>query len=516
MNTKPATKMSWPNSPIDQPKKIKVDLSFTEQQYRALCHGFVPEAMEDKWFIYHEDDWLYFHRSWTDFGIYMCKLIKDQHGVFIKEFEAERNQEKYGNVDDAEDVRVFVTLIAHLLLGIDVQEMGLPPSLDDDVIQQWSTFGNAMFGPKPDWNWPLAEQDDVLENDVGVPYKSVHEIGSNKTMSAAFSPDGKVVAAINNRAAVLIWDVESGKKLHTLGIHKEDRAWSVAFSPDGKTIVTTDGRKNRNFGIIDARSTARIWNIVSGECLQKLEGHASSIRSAVFSSDGKRIVTTSEDHTTRIWDAVSGKELHKLKKHGCYLRSAALSPDGGIMITAHDDDTVSVWDVGSGREMHALQGYLPSGNSDVFSPYSPDGKRIVTADGDNNARIWDADSGKELHRLERHKSTVSFAAFLPDGQRIVTASHGTAHIWDVDSGKELQRLEGHTSEMHSVAFSPNGKKIAIASWDATVRIWDTCTGKGLQWLEGFINGVHTVPFSPDGNKIVTVCRDETARIWTLE
>jgi energy-coupling factor transporter ATP-binding protein EcfA2 len=66
-----------------------------------------------------------------------------------------------------------------------------------------------------------------------------------------------------------------------------------------------------------------------------------------------------------------------------------------------------------------------------FAAFSPDGSRIVTAPFDNTARIWDAAGAKEIAVLRGHGGPVWSAAFSPDGSRIVTASHdGTARIWD--------------------------------------------------------------------------------------
>jgi len=41
--------------------------------------------------------------------------------------------------------------------------------------------------------------------------------------------------------------------------------------------------------------TARVWNASSGQLLATLQGHAGFVYSAVFSPDGQRIVTASED-----------------------------------------------------------------------------------------------------------------------------------------------------------------------------------------------------------------------------
>jgi WD40 repeat protein len=58
-----------------------------------------------------------------------------------------------------------------------------------------------------------------------------------------------------------------------------------------------------------------------------------------------------------------------------------------------------------------------------FAAYSPDGARIVTASADKTARIWDAATSKEITILRGHEGTVYSATFSPDGARIVTATN---------------------------------------------------------------------------------------------
>ena len=46
---KTATNETWKNVPIDNPKKIDIDLLFTEKQFSKLKNGLIPQQMEDKW-----------------------------------------------------------------------------------------------------------------------------------------------------------------------------------------------------------------------------------------------------------------------------------------------------------------------------------------------------------------------------------------------------------------------------------------------------------------------------------
>jgi ADP-ribosylglycohydrolase len=142
-----ARKESWKNIPIDNPKRIDIDLLFTGRQFSKLTKGLIPQQMEDKWFIYCENEWLYFHRSWTGNGVYKAKLNKVADGYTIKEFWAERNQEKYRNEDDHTDIETFTFLIARGFLGIDVRNIYSSRNIktETDVLKGWSNFGNMLF-----------------------------------------------------------------------------------------------------------------------------------------------------------------------------------------------------------------------------------------------------------------------------------------------------------------------------------------------------------------------------------
>lgn len=142
-----ATKDTWKHLPIDNPKRIIIDLYLTDKQFSKLTNGLIPRQMEDKWFIYYENEWLYFHRSWTGNGMYKAKLNKETDGYSIREFWVERNQEKYKNEDDNTDIETFSFLIARGILGIDVRNIYSKRNIktESDVVKGWSNFGNMLF-----------------------------------------------------------------------------------------------------------------------------------------------------------------------------------------------------------------------------------------------------------------------------------------------------------------------------------------------------------------------------------
>ena len=64
---------------------------------------------------------------------------------------------------------------------------------------------------------------------------------------------------------------------------------------------------------------------------------------AVFSPDGRRILTGGHDNTARLWDAATGRELLTLRGHTEPVRSVAFSPDGQHLLTGSTDKTARVW-----------------------------------------------------------------------------------------------------------------------------------------------------------------------------
>ena len=123
------------------------------------------------------------------------------------------------------------------------------------------------------------------------------------------------------------------------------------------------------------------------------EGHHERVRSVVFSPDGKRIASASDDYMVQLWDAEKGEPIGApLEGHHKSVLLVVFLPDGKRIASASSNNTVQLWDTEKGDSIGApLEGHRKSVLSVVFSP---DGKRITSASSDNTVWLWDTEKGE--------------------------------------------------------------------------------------------------------------------------
>ena len=145
--------------------------------------------------------------------------------------------------------------------------------------------------------------------------------------------------------------------------------------------------------------------------------------------------------------------------------------------------------------------------------FSPDGLRVVSAGEDGIARVWDATTGALITDAIRHTSPIVQAKFSPDGQWVLTASHGSARVWNAITGEPRTPRLAHRARVNHTEFSPDGRWVVSASEDGTARLWDAATGNPVAPPLQHRSEVLRAVFSPDGTLVATVSRDETAMVW---
>jgi WD40 repeat protein len=311
---------------------------------------------------------------------------------------------------------------------------------------------------------------------------------------------------------------------------------SAAFSPDGKEIVTAsqDGTariwsasNHRQLGVLTEPRTG--WSA----CPTCLSGSDNSINSAVFSPDGTKILTASEDGTARVWSTNTHKLVGVLTNPASYgggppamIQHAAFSPDGKMIVTASDDSTARIWSASTQKLLGVLTEpgtRRGSGWVMMSAVFSPDGTKILTASADGTARIWSASTHKQVGVVVEppagagQYNNLASAVFSPDGTKILTASQdGTARIWSASSYRPLSVLaepQSSDSSITDAVFSRDGGEIITASQDGTARIWNASNYQQIRILAGQAAPVSAAAFSPNGLTVITASSDGTVKLW---
>jgi WD40 repeat protein len=135
------------------------------------------------------------------------------------------------------------------------------------------------------------------------------------------SPDGRLLAAHSlGNQTIVVYDLKSEMLRATL----PECTGGMAFSPGGRLLAT--GAANRS---------VLIWDVQTGRRVRQLAGHDELLRCLTFSPDGKVLATACRKKSKiKIWAVDSADELFTIRAPVNEISALAFTPDGRTLIAA--------------------------------------------------------------------------------------------------------------------------------------------------------------------------------------
>jgi WD40 repeat protein len=401
--------------------------------------------------------------------------------------------------------------------------------------------------------------------------------GHSTIEQAAFSPDGKELAAATNDAALHFFDASTGARRRTvLGVSSAGRG-ALTYSPDGKLLVlgTSDGRflvweaaTGKRFSSTDpplscqflavcfppgggvlaagaVRQMTVVWDVRTGRQISRPGGHTSPVLSVGFTRYGQRVRTVAQDGAVLTWD-LRGNERGRQEapmldgwSSWRWYGSRLFSPD--LRYLASSSNSTGAMPGLTLRELSTGNDVLV-GRFDTFGgslqAFSPDGTLLAVANTGAFGRktavhLFNAATGEELPVIPLGSKPTGLA-LAPDRRHVAVGMQAAAgkrgaglevRLYEVATGKEsatFKPVQVPGSVWRSaLAFSPDRRSLVVEASNATLHFVDARTGAASHQfsLGGWLQAGPV--FSPDGRLVAVASPWEfkgeaTVSLWEVK
>jgi WD40 repeat protein len=290
---------------------------------------------------------------------------------------------------------------------------------------------------------------------------------SDTVFDLAFLPDGSALLSLGNDGQARRWRPESGERLpgEVSGLRVDS---SLALSPDGTALA------------LSPQAAEPYWFRPDLSRLDRPGGNGHGVHRAVHPS-GLFLVRT-RHRVMEFVDTATGQTLRDVhpdgatEAHGEDIESAVFSPDGRLLVTASRADArLRLWECVSGRLVLDLH----LGGGTALPAFSPDG-RTLAATGPGRTLLFDVANSQVLTVAAVQSDPIDDLALCPETARLVClvkrpeSTRENLSRWDLDRVPAVRdaavTFDLPAAVFARVAAAPGAERAAFLSGEG-VHFW---------------------------------------------
>lgn len=263
--------------------------------------------------------------------------------------------------------------------------------------------------------------------------------------------------------------------------------------------------------------------------IKHIKGHDWNIKSVRYSTDGKKIISGSDDGTVVLWNPKTGQKIGRSIRTEVIPSSVFVNDECTRLsyFTKLQSD-IETWDISSDnfRRSDPPRINIPLTRDVCFSPTGQHFARSEFVS--NQIHLCDM-QGNRIGTMNGHTDHIRHMCFNHDGSRLASASHdGSVLIWDTATHTQIKTPLQHSATVQALSFNRDGTLLASIS-DSKVYLWDTKNHAQIATFgpqnphrdsTGALMGGNAICFSPDGSMIAavylgTICLWDTKTLTQL-
>jgi WD40 repeat protein len=273
-----------------------------------------------------------------------------------------------------------------------------------------------------------------------------------------FLPDGTRVVAASGDGAMRIWDIQTGES-------------QLLADASGRQITTISAqRQGHLIAVAGVAPRVALWDWQSGKLVHEIGVAEGRIAAVAFSASGRQLAVGTRLGGSFVYESEDWtKPRFEVPAREAGVCALAFSADDRHIAIGYEDGAVHLIDPASGarRGQSADVATIP-----LALAFCESGNLLAIGTDAGEIHLYDVAARRTRQIIKAHTSRINALATLPGGTTLVSGGRDKElRLWDIASGELLTTLFGHRRQVFSIAVSPDGQTIASGGLEGDVRIW---------------------------------------------